>query len=1185
MKKQILAAAMAICMAAGSVWCTALPAFGRISATDVPADSGYVFRDTAKLETDYVNGALILTWPSVAKDGTLLNQNPLASSESSSAAPGDPMGSWTQPYKGLIIKYNGYTPSYSANKVSISLTGDEDILMGVVPGEAEGCQTVLDYAYPSGTSVTLTGNKSHIDETVVASGLATKYKIEYSTDGVTYTLADTSDTFNTQKKLCLPVIDGVTAKTDPNGSEYIQDNKNTVFVVSQQVERFPSSVELAEGETYYIKIVPVDGSGNEIQVADESAFVTQVTAQSGNTIKVPAYPTVEGGGIWTTGGRSTLTTKGQVYVVTSLDDSVSNPQPGTLRYGLQKARENESVPLTIVFAVGGTIHIDPAASKSQRRFTIGSNITIAGQTAPGEGITVAGGTCNISGSNIIVRYIRFRLGEGYDLDGANAQGKNIVVDHCSFGWGVDETFSTKSLIDSTISYNIISSGLAMVNKNGDNNTDAELLSGENEAKHGMGSIMNGYDTTITHNIWANSGTRNPRFEGGFDWNNKRYENKMEFANNVIYNWGHMSCYGGDRGEAQVNFEDNYFKTGPNTLEKVKNTFFDCDTDSTYGNVKSSYYITGNIMEGNETLNADNTKGFTDLGSCAYKLDTRVELTNGYTPTDAAAAYTDVLENAGASFTRDAQDDRLIAQIKNDTGRFINSEKEAGGYITIENAAHNADNPTTPYDSDSDGIPDAYEALLGTDPAAADSTVLITDETSPFYGYTYLEIYINDILGEWNSYSISSVEGFTSYAAERTLTSDKIEISAIYDADGNNVLSDVNTDLILGKAYTLELGGGNASSLYRYSVLFNDEEVSSSLTFIPTQVGSYVLQAAVQPKAEGGYVPYTLSNQADITVLETEENIPEFTAKDIGAVRAAGNVSYDSSDGSVIIEGAGLVGRTSAASNNANDAFFFDYTEMTGDFDISAQADCWGKLDYYQKAGIMARASVDDGKPEFYWNTSTYIKGESYTGSTGADGNAILARNIGPFVRTTANGSVSDISASTLSKFLSVAKKRVSEEQTPMYMRMTRTGQTITLYGGTDGTNWITLASYETTLPETCYVGFAIDAVQDAMNFTRYNKAEFTNIVINGTALGEENPTPSENKGNGIVGDVDQNGIITANDAGALLSYVKTGGQSSSWNTTNYIADTNNDNDRTSADAAEILKKVLNSATQFERTNQ
>ena len=299
-----------------------------------------------------------------------------------------------------------------------------------------------------------------------------------------------------------------------------------------------------------------------------------------------------------------------------------------------------------MFAVGGTINIDPTASKSNRRLTIADNTTVLGQTAPGEGITIAGASTKFSGENIIVRYLRIRLGDGYDQDAATATGKNIVIDHCTFNWGVDETFTAKELINTSIQYNIIANSLSIVNKNGDNNTDPELNSGESEAKHGMGSILNGFDTSFTHNLWANHGTRNPRFEGAFTYGGITYQNKVDFDNNVVFNWGHNSGYGGDRGSGNTNLINNYYKPGPNTLEKTKTRIFDCDGSGT-----SSWYVTGNYMYGSDEVTADNALGVKDFGTAGKKLSSPVELTIPYNAESATDAYNSVINGVGASCFR------------------------------------------------------------------------------------------------------------------------------------------------------------------------------------------------------------------------------------------------------------------------------------------------------------------------------------------------------------------------------------------------------------------------------------------------------------------------------------------------------------------------------------------------------
>lgn len=1129
MKKRLLALLLSGVMAAGTLVVSGVPTLARpFDQNALPIDIGYDFRDTTDLQADYFedNNVWILTWPSVAKDGSLLNQNPLRASDSIYSAPGDPAGSFTQPSQGLIVKYNGWFKEYSPSKLSISLTGNEEVMKGIVAGEGSADQqTILDYAYDSNTKAYLTGTKSHIDEEVVAVGYAKSYKLEYKeSTSDTWLDAGSIGKIDHQKKLFMsPDTEGAYPKTDPNGLQYVEDNKGTVFLITQQVETFPTNIELEESKEYDIRISAYDGSGNKINI-DEEAFSTTITAGKSNVIKKEAFPTVEGAGKYTSGGRTTLTSKGEVYVVTNLEDSVSNPPEGSLRYGL-KNRKGANVPLTIVFAVGGTIHIDPTANKGDRKIEFGNNTTVAGQTAPGEGITIAGGSCKITGDNIIMRYMRFRTGEGYDIDGATIKGSNIVVDHCSFSWGIDETFTAKELLNSSVSYNIISSGLTMVNKNGDNNNDAELMAGESEFKHGMGSLLNGYNATITHNVWAHNGTRNPRFEGGFEYLGKNYDNLMTYANNVVYNWGHNSSYGGERGNGKVNFEGNYYKAGPNTLDKCKNRIMDFDSSSTG---KSTYYISDNYINGSAAADGD-TNAWYDKTQANFSTS-RFEIENDYTAEPALTAYDKVMAGVGASLHRDAQDDRLIAQIKNGTGRFINSEKEAGGYITIENAKG-------PADSDSDGIPDFYEALLGTSSSdKEDSTVLIEDESSPYYGYTNLEVYINDITGEWGDNSLLKDKAVEGSAADRTFSSDDMAIVEIIDNKGSNVFNSTNTDLIAGEEYTVKLKS-NLPNLGQGYVLLNDQKLEGSedLVIKPTETGSYLMQAVY--RSTEANAPFTMSDPINVTILKNKDNMPGFTPADIGNVKAKGTVSYDADDKSLIVEGAGLIGYTSSSSKQTDDAFFYDYKEVEGDFDISAKIENWEKIDYYQKAGLMVRESADP-KSEFYMNTLTYIKGEEYSNNnagTDVENKSVCAMNVGPVVRETDSANVVGTSYATINKYLSIPKKRASETPNPVYMKIARRGNTITMY------------------------------------------ASMEKKSVSGSAGGSTGGTAEEK---GLVGDVDGNGSLTANDAAVLLASIN-GISRPEWNTSDkYYTDVNGDNAVDLSDVNGIISKVLDSSYKF-----
>ncbi len=1164
MKKRLLAAFMSAVMVCGMLVQTAVPTFARSTVSE----SEYNYRHTDGLEIDNVGSKIILTWPTIDSQGGLLNDNPLRSyAMTGSTTPvesKDPMLGWSVPYRGMIVAYDGWQPGYSSGS-STDLTGAEDVIRGIVGTKPnDSAVEVMDYSnYDTGSNY-FTGDSGYIDTTVVSHGFAYKYEIQYSDNGgQSFKTAGTIAMPKHQKKLRFPDPDGTSTRKDMNDVTYIEDGKNTIFLIDQQVEEFPEADKLLEeGKTYTVKVVPLDSTGKPIELDPSIAdgFTKEFTAGASDVIKVDAFPGVEGGGKNATGGRSTLSRQGEVYVVTSLEDSVSQDIPGTLRYGL-KHRTNvngELVPLTIVFAVGGTIHIDPNAAKNQRRFDIGSNITIAGQTAPGEGITIAGGTCNVSGENIILRYLRFRTGEGYEIDGATASGKNIIIDHCSFGWGVDETFSAKELVDSTISYNIISSGLAMVNKNGANNTDAELLAGENEFKHGMGSLLNGYETTITHNLWAHNGTRNPRFEGGFEYGGKKYDNLMTYANNVVYNWGHNPSYGGERGNGQVNFEGNYYKAGPNTLDKCYGRIMDFDSSSTN---KSSYYISGNYINGAEA-DINNTNAWYDKG-LANIVNTRYTLTNDYAPTSAEAAYNAVLDGVGASYVRDAQDARLIEEVKTgDMGGFINSEKEAGGY--------ESDVYTDDSDKDKDGIADSYESLLNM-PAEASSTTLITDENSPFYGYTYLEVYINDILGAWGENGLGAASGSK---AERTVSSSQLAVKSITGTEGD-VYGALNTDLIAGNEYTIGTTGTVSGG--SFSVLIDGEKVSDSLTFTaPEDIGAYSMIVKYRPNGSGSYAPYTISEPVQITVLGSKNtNIEGFEAADIGTGAAqGGSVSYG--DGSLVVQGGGLIGRPDSTGTQGDDSFFFDYKEVEGDFDISAKVDTWAKIDYTQKAGLMVRASITDAKPEFYMNAVTYLKGEDFEGSTGADGSPIRAKNIGPFVRTAAGGKVSEIvkGSQDISKFMSVLQTLQGAEPNYPWLRLAREGQTVTMYGcsynadKSAAADWVKLAEYTTTLPAKCYVGFAVDAAQDTTKLKKYNKARFFDIDLDGSSAVTD-----------ADGDIDGDGYITSNDA-AIAYLIGSGKTDEGWNIEK--GDVDGSGSVTGDDAQQIMKKVLRASYKYVR---
>lgn len=405
---------------------------------------------------------------------------------------------------------------------------------------------------------------------------------------------------------------------------------------------------------------------------------------------IPAFPGAEGYAKYITGGRG-----GEVYIVTNLNDS----GPGSLRDAVSQSNR------TIVFEVSGNILLD-----SPLRIT-GDNITIAGQTAPGDGITVTNHSTYIEGNNIIVRYMRFRMGDRTEstADAFSARNREgLLVDHSSMSWGVDEVASVYDMKKVTIQNSIIAEALHM--------TDHD------KGRHGFGGIW-GSHTSYLNNIIAHNSSRNPRFRGT---TRDDHEKGYDFRNNVIYNWNFYAGYGGN--EAHVNVVNNYYKYGPDTLVRKRSEMVELPE----GN--SNWYVDGNYVWGFPEVTADNWLGITDHPT-ATRVDEPINTPEVETRT-ALEAFDYVLENAGATLPRrDSIDARIVDSIRNGTGRQINSIDEVGGWADFRSAE-------APVDSNRDGIPDYWAEQHGVDPMDDTWGNQITES-----GYTNLEIYLNSIVSD------------------------------------------------------------------------------------------------------------------------------------------------------------------------------------------------------------------------------------------------------------------------------------------------------------------------------------------------------------------------------------------------------------------------------------------------------
>ncbi len=437
---------------------------------------------------------------------------------------------------------------------------------------------------------------------------------------------------------------------------------------------------------------------------------------------VAACQHIEGGGAKVKGGDG-----GTIYRVSRLDDEADPntglPMAGTLRYAV-----NQTGARRVVFTTSGTIHL-----KKELRIKTGS-ITIDGQTAPGDGICIADYPLVINASNVIVRFVRVRLGDVSNTEADavsvnNSQG--VVLDHLSCSWSVDECVSCYGNTDFTMQYCIVSESLK------------ESIHGK--GSHGYGGIWGGTNASFHHNLLAHHDSRNPRFD--HDYVNTSCIGPIDFVNNVVYNWGGNSAYGGEGstnggGGRHINFVNNYFKSGPSTKSSVKERLVDpwtsCSncTDRCGGSVTApKIFLTGNTMTSSVSVTSDNWTGSTKSKSVA---GTDSRWTNGLTPLTieqtANEAYETVLTKAGCSLHRDAIDTRIVNDVRNSTGKLINTQSEVGGWPQLQTA-------DKPLDSDYDGMPDEWETQFGLnpkDPLDGKAITLVT-------GYTNLEVYLRHLV--------------------------------------------------------------------------------------------------------------------------------------------------------------------------------------------------------------------------------------------------------------------------------------------------------------------------------------------------------------------------------------------------------------------------------------------------------
>jgi pectate lyase len=407
------------------------------------------------------------------------------------------------------------------------------------------------------------------------------------------------------------------------------------------------------------------------------SLLAQVSPAPAQT-KQKAFPTAEGYGQYAQGGRG-----GKTLWVTNLNDA----GPGSLREAVETPG-----PRTVTFRVGGIIEL-----KSQLSITE-PYLTIAGQTAPGDGVCLKGRRVHVNAHDVIIRYLRVRLGDEQrtsdDAIATYRNGHDVILDHCSASWSVDETLSATHARNVTVQWCFI--------------TESLNRSSHTKGRHGYGSLINGQEVSYHHNLYAHHSSRVPR----------PAECILDFRNNVIYDFGRGYNH---NEKTRMNYVGNYIKPRGDQRFSFQ-----------VGGPNSRIFFADNFHAADPAATRDNGLLFrlqnTTLAEIAAPQAFAIEPTTTDSP---EAAYVRVLQSAGATLPRrDAVDARIVDQVTNGTGKIIDSQNEVGGYPEYKSGP-------APSDADDDGMPDEWETKHGFARRAADN-----NQDADGDGYTNLEEFLN-----------------------------------------------------------------------------------------------------------------------------------------------------------------------------------------------------------------------------------------------------------------------------------------------------------------------------------------------------------------------------------------------------------------------------------------------------------
>ncbi len=734
---------------------------------------------------------------------------------------------------------------------------------------------------------------------------------------------------------------------------------------------------------------------------------------TGAADKLPAFPGAEGGGKYTTGARGSSSQT--VYHVTNLNDSGA----GSLRDAVSKSGR------IIVFDVGGAINLTSQLQLSK------PNITILGQTAPGDGITVTGNDVLINADNIIIRYIRVRPtdSQGGEPDGMGGRWvHNIVFDHCSLSWSVDETLTlyAGSLEDGTNVSSNITVQYCLT-------SESMRMSNHFKGAHGYGGIVGGTNATYSHNLFAHHDSRSPRFD--------RNLKSTDFVNNVIYDWGNTnSMYGAEPYSynskeqysnpsyvSNVNIRNNYFKYGASTKPAIRTRIFDVTNDGSVkynGSVlKSNLYINGNYVDGSSSVTNNNSYGVNNAANANLipePVDMGEYAVEEQTATD---AYEDVLKNVGATLPkRDAIDSRVVADVRNGTGRVINTDEEVGSLSSIESASR------------AFVIPQDWKTAHGMGTAS--------ETAKAPSGYTWIEEYANDIA---SGAAPTNPDITVSYpaVADRNQTYDKKSEGSWLVTDGA-VSYSCRAYAKPGTEVTkMELWDGTER------IAWYDEESSIDDEFTLAPGTHYLRSRAYNDKGEK-----TDSAVSNVYVTSGGLNVSE-----IGKVPFANHSAAWQDGNTTYIAGSGLI-------NVRADRCSFNYNKVKGDFEYTVKIGDIPKYENGVLAGIMYRQTLDDSSRMVMVSDTWYKYGE----------------NIVIPVRDKDGGSVSFewMQDSSGKDIANTSSYDSTDYPLPKYMRISRSGGKLTVSVSNNGSSWTNNARQPYTIDisdwgDEGYIGLACDS--------------------------------------------------------------------------------------------------------------